>query len=242
MYLAGIDLAWQSERNSSGIAISELQERRLELVELHPPVFGIENVARLSTYEYKVSGIAIDAPLIINNDSGQRVCEKEVGREYGSRGASCHTSNLSLYPNARSVALSKMFEANGYVHLDQEVRWQIECYPHPAIIEIFGLEKRLAYKKGRVADKKTGQVQLSRYITLLKSSNVLNLELPERFQDILSKEYIFSLKGKQLKQNEDCLDAIVCLYIAGLYQKNVTGRVFGNSSQGYIYVPQRRCI
>jgi predicted RNase H-like nuclease len=120
-------------------------------------------------------GIAIDAPLIINNKSGQRECERLVSKEYGSRGASCHTSNLILYPNSESVELSKFLIERGYEHLQNidRSKFQIECYPHPAIIEIFGLPKRLAYKKGKVLGKKQGQIKLAMFIKALENSKIV---------------------------------------------------------------------
>jgi predicted RNase H-like nuclease len=45
------------------------------------------------------------------------------------------------------------------------------------------------------------------------------------------------LKGQALKTNEDALDAIVCLYIAGLYAINHRGKTFGDLDLGYIWVP-----
>ena len=44
--------------------------------------------------------VAIDAPLIILNETGQRACETAVGKRYGNRHASCHTSNMTLYPDS----------------------------------------------------------------------------------------------------------------------------------------------
>ncbi len=41
--------------------------------------------------------VAIDAPSIILNETGQRACETAVGKRYGNRHASCHTSNMTLY-------------------------------------------------------------------------------------------------------------------------------------------------
>ena len=44
-----------------------------------------------------VQGLSIDAPLIINNISGQRSCKRELSQVYGARKASCHASNTTLY-------------------------------------------------------------------------------------------------------------------------------------------------
>ncbi|CAI4164027.1 hypothetical protein ALT1644_30015 [Alteromonas macleodii] len=40
--------------------------------------------------------------------------------------------------------------------------------------------------------------------------------------------YNESLKVISLKSNEDALDAIVCLYIAGLYSIKANGTVYGD--------------
>jgi len=133
--LAGVDLAWQSERNPSAIAFGTLDSTAFTVVSIEPAVYGIDAVLSKLLAVNNLAGVAIDAPLIIKNDRGQRICEKEIGREYGSRHASCHTSNTRLYPAAKSVYLSEMLARNGINHLEGD-QWQIECYPHPAIIEI----------------------------------------------------------------------------------------------------------
>jgi len=61
------------------------------------------------------------------------------------------------------------------------------------------------------------------------------------FLPYLDTQRIQSLRGAALKHNEDVLDAIVCLYIAALYQAGNSERVFGCTEQGYIYVPQGAC-
>jgi len=57
----------------------------------------------------------------------------------------------------------------------------------------------------------------------------------------LDGDYIDSLVGQGLKSNEDVLDSIICLYIAGLYSTAANGQVFGNADGGYIWVPQLLC-
>jgi predicted RNase H-like nuclease len=239
--LAGVDLAWHSEKNPSAIAYGHLVDHVLSVSVIESVVYGVDSVFdRLNAID-GLQGVSIDAPLIINNSSGQRVCEREIGRAYGSRGASCHTSNTTLYPDAKSVYLSKrMFEA-GFSHLKGE-RWQIECYPHPAIIEIFGLNKRLKYKKGTVADKRAGQKTLSALLRELNGSSTLRLTISGEESRILDESNIESLRGQALKSNEDALDSVLCLYVAGLYAIEYSGKVFGNISSGYIWVPRGACM
>ncbi len=241
MNLAGIDLAWHSEKNPSAIAYGELTDSIISVTSIDTAVYGIDQVIDRLRSSSGLSGIAIDAPLIIKNLNGQRPCEKQVGRVYGSSRASCHTSNTKLYPDAKSVYLSESLVNLGFSHLDGP-RWQIECYPHPAIIEIFALSERLKYKKGLVGEKKKGQVELASLILALASSDILPLEIGSDNYYLTDSKYIESLRGQSLKSNEDSLDALICLYIAGLYSIGFRGSVFGDQQSGYIWIPSGKCI
>jgi predicted RNase H-like nuclease len=241
MKLAGIDLAWQGDKNPSAIAIGTLNGNTLILEDVEPAVYGMSAVLELITNQKEICGVAIDAPLVINNQTGQRECEKALGRMYGSRKSSCHPSNKSLYPDSQSVSLSSSLKSKGFQHLSSK-QWQIECYPHPAMIECFDLPERLLYKKGNVGDKKSGQAELASLIAKLESSSVLALKIPDHIKELFSASYINTLKGRALKSNEDALDSIMCLYIAGLYQLNVSSVTFGDADQGHIWVPQVKCI
>lgn len=134
-----------------------------------------------------------------------------------------------------------MLEAD-FSHLTGE-RWQIECYPHPAIIEIFGLTERLKYKKGIVADRRAGQKKLAALLRELNgSSSTLRLTISGEDNRIFDESNIETLSGQALKSNEDALDSVLCLYIAGLYAIEYSGQVFGDSSSGYIWVPSGVCM
>lgn len=240
MKLAGVDLSWQSNKNPTAIAYGYLDGHALRVTSIEPAVYGINEVfSRLD--EDKPNGVAIDASLIINNAKGQRPCETQIGKAYGSRGASCHSSNTSLYPNSQSVYLSQRLLAAGYNHL-QGNRWQLECYPHPSIIEIFNLQERLKYKKGTVAEKRAGQQRLTVMLKNLQESQYLKLVIENDIRDAVNESHIETLRGKRLKSNEDVLDSLVCLYVAGLYSVGYTGKVFGDTESGYVWIPQGRCF
>lgn len=241
MILAGVDLAWQSEKNPSAISYGLLTKNTLTVSAIEPAVYGIAEVFKKLRDINGLRGISIDAPLIIKNADGQRPCETGIGKTYGSRKASCHTSNTKLYPDAKSVYLSDQLQESGFNHLCGE-RWQIECYPHPAIIEIFGLSERLKYKKGKVAEKRVGQKALAALMRRLSESRVLQLKILDQNQQVFDEAHIDALRGRALKSNEDALDSVLCLYIAGLYAKNFEGQVFGDTNAGYIWIPSGVCI
>jgi predicted RNase H-like nuclease len=235
--LAGIDLAWQATKNPSAVALGKLAGNTLALTRLKPALYGIENI-RTVLAEERLHGLAVDAPLIINNLTGQRPCEKALSANYRSRFAGCHPSNQTLYPNALSVQLANQLSRIGFQHLGSADRpWQIECYPHPSIVEMFGLPERHKYKKGTVAERRFGQIQLAMMIKSLAKSSILKLVLPDDVLKLLDEHYIAGLSAQSLKSNEDGLDAVICLYIAGLYQERANSLVYGDTIDGYIWVP-----
>jgi len=239
MKLAGVDLAWMPG-NPSGVAFGTLKGNTLKLEAIsHRPY----SVASLSLALKGIDGVAVDAPLIIKNQTGMRDCERELSRDYGSRKASCMPTNLSKYPNHPAVHLSNKLLELGFEHLDirKSKKWQIECYPHPAIINLFKLNERLKYKNKKgmsVDDQRKGQGRLGWFIRQLSTSKHLQLKIPNHVQaKSLSFDNEYSLKGKYLKAHEDKLDAIICLYIAGLHAIGGTD-TYGRKSDGYIVVPK----
>ena len=147
------------------------------------------------------------------------------------------------HPNADSVALAAWLANAGHQHLGPTSgKWQLECYPHPAIIEIFGLPQRHLYKKGKVATRRNGQVKFANMLLALSRSRVLKLTVDPIWSHYFEENRIRSLRGGALKHNEDILDSVLCLYIAGLYHLGISDRVFGDIDAGYIYVPQQICI
>lgn len=239
--LMGIDLAWLSDANGSGLAIGTLSGRQLRLERLNANVIGFDRVVELIAAQPRLQGLAIDAPLIINNTTSSRPCEKALSKVYSLKWAGCHPSNLERYPDAASVRLGNLLEGNGFTHLGEPAKgkWQIECYPHPAIIELFGLEKRLAYKKGKNEEKKIGQIQLARFLRSLANSSELSLSIAPELDAFFDEASIVELSGQAIKDNEDGLDAAMCLYIAGLYAIGSPMQCFGGVDDGYIVVPKK---
>jgi predicted RNase H-like nuclease len=239
----GMDLAWRSEKNPSGGAVLKGDRRCARLMDVTASLASssavlsyIENHATASTC------VAIDAPLFIRNQKGQRPCETLIGKQYVARHAACHSSNLSLYPQAASVQLVSKLVSRGFRHAPdlahpKNQRVLLEVYPHPALLELFRLPRIIKYKKGNIARKRSGQrelqerlKELSRFAPPLESTPMLSKFLAKNTN---------SLRGAELKANEDGLDAIVCAYIAYYYWfwGPCRSRLFGDVDSGYIIVP-----
>ncbi len=240
---AGIDLAWQESRDTGAVSFGGLDGVELIVDDVYPAVLGNAGVAEAILPHRPVLGVAVDAPLIMADTSGQRPCEDQLSQDYRSRAASCHTSNLTLYPRASSVTLSRQLSGLGFAHLAANgAPYQIECSPHPAIIEIFGLDKRLPYKKGAISERKKGQAVLSRLIRWLERSHVFRCRLNGRALQLTEEDRIHALAGKRLKENEDALHSLICVYTAALYYIGVRQKTYGDRESGYIDVPRQKCV
>lgn len=236
----GIDLAWQSNAHPSGAAVLCGDREGAELLAVTGSLHSLRSVTDFIVgHESYETVVAIDAPLIIENDSGQRHCETLVSRAYGSRHASCHTSNRSRFPDAASVRLAGTLMSRGYRHATTIVsrRTLMEVYPHPALIELFALPSILKYKKGSVSARAQGLEQLQRLLATLELAEPRLLTSPP-LSTLLATPPT-SLRGSARKALEDSLDALVCAYIAYhyWYWDGKRTAILGDSSEGYIAIP-----
>jgi len=242
----GVDLAWKSDKNHSGVVVGKGSLDGVELTACSNGLATLDGVLEYvigHTTENTV--VAIDAPLIITNRGGQRPCETLIGQQFGARHASAHTSNLNLYPNAGSVRLECMLRGQGFSHQPcpesdkrKSGKWFFEVYPHPAQIVLFSLDSIIKYKKGTVAQKRTGLGMFRGYIQDRLVCGNPPLRVNELLSDLLAVN-VDGLSGKPLKKYEDLLDACLCAYLALFYwywgsEKN---EMIGNLHSGYIINP-----
>lgn len=238
----GIDLAWKTARNPSGAAVlcGDRQGVRLEeLATLGSDASVAEFIRKHATDD---TVVAIDGPLVIVNETGQRPCEIEVSKRYSARDAGCYPSNLQLLPNASSVALARELKTQGFTHVDRSSdehhgRIMAEVYPHAGMVALWDLRKTIKYKRGVAAVKRAG---LQDFRTRLAS--LYDAEPPLLRTGMLKELLNLNLDesgGTRLKDHEDRLDALFCAYLAYYFwywgwERN---ELFGNIETGYILNP-----
>lgn len=244
MYFVGIDLAW-SEKNKTGLAISEGNQSGIELCYYDTKVSNEEIINTIkNVVENENAIIAIDAPLIVPNETGRRRAEQEISIKYGKNSASAHSSNRQLLTKnngiIRGEKLSHELELMGYCqnpYLEsfEEEKKFFEVYPHPAMIELFELNTILKYKQKSGRNYETRCKAFQIYQSNMKTLEGLNPS--PVLSKVLGKE-INGLKGKEIKNYEDILDAVFCSYIAYYTWANPEKcHVFGNMDEGYICSP-----
>ncbi len=241
--LIGIDLSWKS-CNNSGIAIGTIDGKRLsvESVSFESNTHeDIPNICRM--HKETLLGIAIDAPLLVPEKGGMRECDRIISREFVNKKIGC-------YPPPKDSCAKKLA-----AHLENDLglghaapsRFILEVFPHPAIVTVFDLPERIRYKKGRVDERRSGLHTLRNWIRKLQFSHILPLQFLGDSRPFLEME-IAELKGQSLKNYEDGLDALICLYVGGLWAvdgKNncmVHGLGLNNLENGYIVVPKPCCV
>ncbi len=97
----------------------------------------------------------VDAPLVVENQGGQRLCERQTGQRYGRWKVSANTTNLGS-PRLGGVALRGELEARGWRYSDGRegppTRGRVvsECYPYTTLVGVaeLGYEReRPRYKR-----------------------------------------------------------------------------------------------
>ena len=242
----GIDLAWRSEKNHSGIVVAkgDRSGARFKIC-LHDIMSPQKVVGCITDYSSPNTVIAVDAPLIIKNAVGQRPCEKLIGQKFGKHHASAHSSNLALYPDPGGVGLAAALKEAGFSHYLNPAtdklrggRWFFEVYPHAGQVVLFNLEKTIKYKKGRVAERRKGLRELRQHLEERLPRADPPFCLNEVFEGLLGED-VEALKGKALKRYEDVLDACFCAYLAMFYWRwgGEKNEMIGDLESGYIINP-----
>jgi len=226
-------LGWQSQ--PSGFCVLALQSDRLELLHLTRYAHPTEVLTAIGAIA-EPALVAVDAPTVIPNATGMREPDRLAHRYFGKYHAGAYPANQSLPFAAQTVAFGQALEAQGFAHAPtliprQPGRYQIEVFPHPATITLFGLPRILRYKKGRLADRAAALTRLRHYLQTVLPTLSPPCPLPELPP--------IPTTGAALKAVEDRLDSLLCAYIGAhwWYWGPARNWVLGDRAQGYIVVP-----
>ncbi|MEA5549727.1 DUF429 domain-containing protein [Anabaena cylindrica UHCC 0172] len=242
MKFVGIDFGWKSQ--PSGLCCLELIDGQLQLLNLdhQDAIADILTWIDKTVQADEAAIIAVDAPTLIPNSTGSRLPDKLSHKYFGKYHAGCYPANQNLPFAERTINLGLELETRGFAHAptiepQKPNRYQIEVFPHPAIVNLFNLERILKYKKGRISDRRSELIKLYNYIL-----NILpSLSPPLRLCGSFPSE--IPTTGKELKAIEDQLDSLICAYVAAYwwYWGEKRNLVLGDLNTGYIVIPQRIC-
>jgi predicted RNase H-like nuclease len=230
----GVDLGWYGK--PSGLAVFRWDGRGLRLGD----VTRIQDEEEIRGWIAKKAGagtavVAVDAPIIIRNESSIRPAERALNAQFARFHAGCHPANLGRpfaeYVLRFSSALESMgFAFNPGMAVQEPGRFQIEVHPHAASVNLFRLPRIVKYKRGR---RQQRAEELNRFRKLLLG------HLPELEPGVCKLNLPTVPDRGSTKEVEDQLDAALCAYIAAhwWYWGPARNIVFGDSETGFIVVP-----
>ncbi|WOP18783.1 DUF429 domain-containing protein [Raineyella sp. LH-20] len=239
MYFVGIDLAW-GERARTGLAVLDDTGA---LVHLSAATTDDTIAAALGPYLDDECLVAIDAPLIVTNPTGNRPCEAALNRDFARFEAGAHPSNTGrpeLHDTPRGARLAARFALD----IDPDsvrTRRAIEVYPHPALVALFRLGRTLKYKQRQNRPFEGMREEMLRLIGLL--DGLADAPLPLRLADSapwheVTEAVRAATHKSELRTAEDRIDAVVCAYVALYAVRRPAGTtVYGDGRTGYIVTP-----
>ncbi|MFN6487564.1 MULTISPECIES: DUF429 domain-containing protein [unclassified Nostoc] len=243
MKFIGIDLGWRSQ--PSGLCCLEWIDGQLQLLDLDrkEAIADILTWIDQSIQPDEPAIIAVDAPTLIPNATGSRLPDKLSHKYFGKYHAGCYPANQNLPFADRTINFGLELESRGFAHAptiepQKLSRYQIEVFPHPAIVNLFNLERILKYKKGRLTDRRLELIKLQNYLFDILPSLSPPLR-PLRLCGSFTSE--IPTTGAALKATEDKLDSLICAYVAAYwwYWGEERNLVLGDRTSGYIIIPQR---
>lgn len=245
MNYIGIDLAW-TYKNESGICIIS-DKGKIELCEAK--VYTDEQLIQIIN-QYSKDGalVAIDAPLIVENDSGSRKCERELqSNKINGFQVSVRSSSKSFmdksYRCIRGVELvENIRHAMPYFTIDIDI-WNgtyniIEVFPTGSCIGLFPEIAPIKYKIDKKRPLEMSKAEILRLLTFVRQNldsyaDINNFD--EFFDPALD---IQSMSERQYKHFEDKLDAFLCsLTACYCHRHKEDTRTFGNIQEGFIMLP-----
>jgi len=176
--------------------------------------------------------LAIDAPLVVNNPGGMRLCERETGSRYGRWRVAANASNLGRAWQG-GVALRTRLESAGWLYTDglerpaAAERTFFECYPYTTLVgaEEFGYDdQRPRYKRMGTAlpveERRPARAAacddlIERMWRLATASPPLNLASHPVTDSLVTE--CSPLQGRAYKHREDLIDALISAWTASLW-------------------------
>ncbi len=244
MNFVGVDLAW-GVKNPTGLAVLDEDGCLVHVSAVHT---DDEIVAALAPYVDGECLVAIDAPLIVANPTGNRPAEALLNKDFARFDAGAHPSNTGK-PEFREQPRGARIA--GRLGLDMNprsgrTRRAIEVYPHPATVALFRLGRTLKYKQKSGRDLEQLRAELLVLLGLVEG--LADADPPLRVDGrgpegapwrALRSAVERAGRKSELRVVEDQVDAVVCAYVALFAaRKPEQTTTYGDFETGYIVTPK----
>jgi predicted RNase H-like nuclease len=239
MRVIGIDLAWgegsdEKLANETGLVAVEPSGEILDsgwACGISETVVWIERVATTDTL------LMIDAPLVVSNTSGQRLCEKQVGERYMHPWKVGANSTNSGSERLGGVALLRVLEATGWRYHDgcdgqppSSGRYVAEVFPYTTLVgapELGYDDERPIYKRRpkslrslsmnafRELRAANCDELIRRLATLRTADPPLDLASHDATDALIEEPS--PIADDAYKHREDLIDAVLCAWTGRLW-------------------------
>jgi predicted RNase H-like nuclease len=245
----GVDAAWTAGR-PSGVALLRRAHQGWRYVALAPGYESFIALARGETVDWRapaqgsapdvcrlldaarrmlagraVDVVTIDMPVAGARITGRRRCDDAISQAFGRAKCGTHSPTRER-PGQYGHALTQAFERAGYsVATARTVVGTagrlVEVYPHPALLRLLGVERRLPYKVARAMryTEWNGLDRAARIARLLGNWRAVRAALSRRVEGLtIPLPQATAVKSlATLKRFEDALDAAVCAWVGAMY-------------------------
>jgi len=241
VYFVGVDLAWAG-RNPTGVAVLDVAGR---LVHAGAAREDADVLAALRPYTEGDCLVAFDAPLVVNNPTGQRPAETALNRDFRRFEAGahpCNTGKPEFADGPRAARLARALDL-GLDPRSPATRRAIEVYPHAATVALFRLPRTLKYKAkpGRGLEQLKSELLvlmdgLEKLAQAREDGVPLQVDGPKWAE--LRTQVVTAQRKSDLRRAEDPIDAVVCAYVALYAERCPAGiTIYGDFATGYIVTP-----
>lgn len=238
MHFVGVDLAW-GDRKPTGLAVLDEDGQLLMVAAANS---DDEIVEALAPYVDGDCLVAIDAPLIVTNATGNRPAEAALNRDFARFDAGAHPSNtgkpeFSVQPRGARIAARLGLDMNPR---SGRARRAIEVYPHPATVALFRLGRTLKYKNKPGRDFEELRSELLALVGLVEGLALAEpaLSVETAAWTALRTAAENARRKSELRVVEDQVDAVVCAYVALFAARRPEQTTtYGDFETGYIVTP-----
>ena len=234
----GLDLGWTPRDSSGGVVLEPTDDGGVRVVSAES-LRSHEDTLRWITRNRgrAVCTLAVNAPIIVENLSGARPCDRQLLEHFSRFRIDEYANNTvsASHPRTMGRALMRMgFDPNPQTEGDRI----IETHTQAAQVLLFGVDRPVRLKAGPIGARKEAVARLREMITerlydgrpMLDDSQALSQMMDAHLPD---------LNGTRLGELEERLEALLAGYVAAYLGQNGTPSCafLGDMDRGYILLP-----
>ncbi|MFN7145360.1 MAG: hypothetical protein ACK4YP_16425, partial [Myxococcota bacterium] len=211
----GLDLGWTPRDSSGGVVLEPTEEGGVRVVSADS-LRSHEDTLRWITRNRGrgQATLAMNAPLIVENLSGSRLCDRQLLEHFSRYRIDEYANNTvsASHPRTMGRALMRMgFDPNPASDGDRIV----ETHTQAAQVLLLGVDRPIRMKSGPIGGRKESVERLRELIDdRLMGGDITPVleESPEL--DQLMNAHLPDLNGTRLGELEERLEALICGYVA----------------------------